>query len=122
MTRCEQCGLEINEGEEYTRGGQVLCEDCYLITSNRVQACDPIAVRSAGRFHEALGVKPEDRLTEIQRAIYEFVSSKKKTTAQELTAQFSLSPQELNTHLSILRHCELVRGQQEGNDVYLVPF
>jgi predicted HTH transcriptional regulator len=122
MVRCAQCGFDIAEGGEYERGGQVLCEDCYLITANKVQACDPMAVRSASRFHQAMGTKPEDRLTELQRSIYELVKAEKKITAQKLRAKFSLSPRELENHLSILRHCELVGGQKEGSEVYLVPF
>jgi hypothetical protein len=122
MIRCEDCGLDIAEGEEYTRGGRVLCEDCYLLSANTVQACDPLAVRSASRFHEALGTRPEERLTALQKSIYEYVNLKKKTTAQELAARFNLSPRELHNHLSILRHCELIKGQKVGDEVYLVPF
>jgi hypothetical protein len=43
-------------------------------------------------------------------------------TAAELTAEFELSPDELQSQLAILRHCELLRGSKEGDKVYVVPF
>jgi hypothetical protein len=37
-------------------------------------------------------------------------------------ANFSISQRELEHVVATLRHCELVRGQKEGDKVYLVPF
>jgi hypothetical protein len=36
--------------------------------------------------------------------------------------RFNVSQGELEWVVATLRHCELVRGEKEGNTVYLVPF
>ena len=122
MVTCQKCGQEIARGNSFTRGGQVLCEDCYMGVTHRVQTCDPVAVRSAMRFRMKAGFESTDGLTEIQRAIYEYISSRGKATIEELLNTFQLSPQELENQIAILRHCELVKGQKEYNKVYLTSF
>lgn len=102
--------------------GQILCEDCYIMIVNRVHACDPLAARAAQRFRKASGFEATKGLTEQQRAIYEFIKSRGKVTSVELFSRFLLSPQELENQIAILRHCEMVKGQKEGNTVYLTTF
>lgn len=122
MVRCQKCHREIARGDSFTRGGQILCEDCYIEASHRVQTCDPLAVRSATRFRKTSGLEATEGLTEVQKAICEFIKSRGKATIEELFTTFHLSPQELENQIAILRHCELVKGEKEGNKVYLTPF
>jgi len=120
--KCQKCGTEIAGDNSYTSGTQLLCEDCYLKGASRVQACDPFAVRSAERFRKTSGLKATDGLTELQKAIHGFIQSRGKATAGELLTAFHISNQELENQIAILRHCELVKGQKEGDKVYLTPF
>ncbi|HEX7364258.1 MAG TPA: hypothetical protein VF366_03725 [Dehalococcoidia bacterium] len=120
--KCQKCGREISRGDGFTLGAQILCEDCYIKTTHRVQTCDPLAVRSAQRFRKTSELEAAEGLTELQRAIYEFIKSRGKVTGLELFSQFHLSPQELENQIAILRHCELVKGQKEGDKVYLTTF
>ncbi|MFC1995145.1 hypothetical protein ACFLVK_01915, partial [Chloroflexota bacterium] len=79
-------------------------------------------VYSATRTRESSGLKSTEGLTELQRAIYEFIRDKGKVTGGEVMENFNISEGELKTQLAILRHCELTKGHKEGNRVYLVPF
>ena len=120
--KCQECGREIFRGDSFTHGTQILCEGCYFKATHRIQTCDPLAVRSALRFRKASGLGATEGLTELQRAIYEFIKSRGKVTGLELVTKFNLSPEELENQIAILRHCELVKGQKEGRKVYLTPF
>jgi late competence protein required for DNA uptake (superfamily II DNA/RNA helicase) len=122
MIKCQKCGLEISRDDSLTHGGLILCEDCYIKAVHRLQTCDPFAVSSAKRFREKSGYEATEGLTELQRAVCEFIKSKGKVTREELFNIFHLSPQELENQIAILRHCELVKGQKEGDQVYLTPF
>jgi hypothetical protein len=122
MVKCQKCGREISRSDGFTRGAQILCEDCYIKATHRIQTCDPLAVRSAQRFRKTSGLEATEGLTGLQRAIYEFIKSRGKVTGVELFSKFHLSPEELENQIAILRHCELVKGQKEGDQVYLTPF
>ena len=122
MVKCQKCCREISTGDSFTREGQILCEDCYIDASHRLQTCDPLAVRSATQFRKTSGLEGTEGLTELQRAICEFIKSRGKAAIEELFTTFHLSPQELENQIAILRHCELVKGEKEGNKVYLTPF
>jgi len=111
MVKCQKCGREISRDDGFTRGEQILCEDCYIKATHRVQTCDPFAVRSAKRFRKTSGLEATEGLTELQRAICDFIKSRGKATIEELFSTFHLSPQELENQIAILRHCELVKGQ-----------
>jgi hypothetical protein len=87
-----------------------------------VKACDPWAVYLAGRTRESAGDVGTEGLTDQQKAIYEFVRGQGKVTAEELAGHFGLSGVELQSQVAILRHCELLRGQKEADQVYIVPF
>lgn len=120
--KCSQCGRDISRGETYEYSGETLCEDCYLYAMNPIKGCDPVAVRLATRFRERSGLKGTEGLTELQRAIYELVRSKGKVTSEEVTESLGIPQRDLERQLATLRHCELVKGQKEGDKVYLVPF
>jgi len=48
--------------------------------------------------------------------------SNDKVTREELTESLGIPQRDLERQLATLRHCELVKGQKEGDKVYLVPF
>jgi len=122
VVRCQKCGREVAASRSSTHGSQVLCEDCYMEASQRVQTCDPLAVRSAQHFRKASGLEGTEGLTELQRTICEFIKHRGRVTVHELYTTFHLSPRHLENQIAILRHCELVRGEKEGDTVYLAPF
>jgi len=120
--KCEICQNEIPDDDVYIHRGLELCEDCYMKDLNPVITCDPVAVRAATGLRGNMGVKGKEGLTPLQKDIYEFIIDKGKVTAPEITVKFAITMQDLNRTIATLRHCELVRGQKEGDDVYLVPF
>lgn len=120
--KCENCGLEIPREESLTRDGKALCEDCYVTLSGRVQSCDPLAVRSAKEFRKRSGLEAAEGLTEQQKAVYDFIKAKQRVTPEELYIAFQIPPLELENLVATLRHCELVKGQKEGTQVYLTLF
>jgi late competence protein required for DNA uptake (superfamily II DNA/RNA helicase) len=122
LVNCQGCGQEVPEGDSYRQGNQTLCEDCYLKGVQQVQACDPLAARSAEMFRQTSGIKSTEGLTALQKEICEFVWSRGKATAGELLAKFKISRQELENQVAVLRHCSLIKGHQERSKVYLVPF
>ena len=122
MVKCNRCDREISEKERYEYLGETLCEDCYIDIRYPAKACDPWAVYSATRSRESLGLKGAEGLTELQKAIYGFIKGKGKMTRDELIERFGMKETELQTQLTILRHCELVKGSKEDGRIYLVPF
>jgi recombinational DNA repair protein (RecF pathway) len=120
--KCSRCGQEMSEGDSYTHRGETLCEDCYLDVRLEVKACDPWAVYSATRSRESADFKGTEGLTDLQKEIYALVKRKGKVTREEVIEGLNLSEQEMQTQLATLRHCELVKGHKEGDQVYLVPF
>ena len=120
--KCEICQHDISGDDVYIHQGRDLCEDCYMKALNPVNACDPFAVRAATGLRGSFGLKGKEGLTHLQNEIYEFIKDKGKVTATEVSAKFDINLQDLNRTVATLRHCELVRGQKEGDDVYLVPF
>ena len=121
-TRCKRCHREVSNGQSYEHLGETLCEDCYIDIRYPAKACDPWAVYSATRSRESSGLKGAEGLTDLQKAIYEFVREKGKMTKEDIMKNFNLTEPEMQTQLAMLRHCELVKGHKEGDKVYLVPF
>lgn len=117
-----RCGRQISKDESYEYLGETFCEDCYIDLRYPAKACDPWAVYSATRSRESLGLKGAAGLTDLQKAVYEFVREKGKVTRDEVMENLSLTETQLQTQLAILRHCELVKGHKEDDKVYLIPF
>jgi hypothetical protein len=122
MVKCQRCQREIPEDETYSYLSETLCDECYMDAMSPAKACDPWAVYSATRTRQSAGLEGVEGLTDEQKDICEFIKSKGKATAAEVMANFSITQQELEKVVATLRHCELVRGQKEGDKVYLVPF
>ncbi len=118
---CQNCGCEISREESYVLNGQTLCEDCYLQESHPVRTCDPWPTYSAKRLKTSGGRKAEESLTDLQKAIYEFIKSKGKVTKQELAYKFNLSQVKTENLLAILRHLELTKAKKEDK-IYIVLF
>jgi hypothetical protein len=120
--KCDRCGREITEEESRSYLTETLCDDCYLDARYEAKACDPWAVYTATKEREDAGLDGTEGLTGLQKAIYHLVKNRGKVTAAELTQEFELTPDELQSQIAILRHCELLRGSKEGDKVYIVPF
>jgi late competence protein required for DNA uptake (superfamily II DNA/RNA helicase) len=120
--KCNRCHCDIPDGESFTHLGETLCDDCYMDAMSPAKPCDPWAVYSATRTRESSGLKGEEGLTPLQKEIYEFIKNKGRVTAAEVMTNFNMKQRDLENQVATLRHCELVRGQKEGNKVYLVPF
>jgi hypothetical protein len=122
MVKCQRCQRDIPEDETYSYLSETLCDECYMDAMSPAKACDPWAVYSATRTRQSAGLEGVEGLTDEQKDICEFIKSKGRATAAEVMANFSITQQELEKVVATLRHCELVRGQKEGDKVYLVPF
>jgi len=120
--KCQRCQRDISEGESYSYLGETLCDDCYMDAMSPAKACDPWAVYSATRTRESFGLKGVEGLTPFQKDICEFIKDKGKVTAAEVMTNFNITQRDLESVVATLRHCEMVRGQKEGDKVYLVPF
>lgn len=120
--KCNRCGRDIQKDDIYSHQGQSLCEDCYLDMRLEVKACDPWAVHSATRFRQSSGLRGREGLTDLQKAIYEFVKRNGRATREEVQESFGLTELEMQTQLATLRHCELLKGHKEDDRIYLVPF
>ena len=56
-------------------------------------------------------------MTELQKAIYEFIVSSGGVKKEEIAQKFEISLLETENQFALLRHCELVKGQK-GQMVY----
>ena len=120
--KCQNCGKEIPEDEVFATEGKTLCEDCYIDMGHRIRVCDPWGERSKRIFRESHGLEGTDGLTDQQKDIYDYIKAKGRAAKSELTKQFKLSPTELENQFAILRHCQLLKGRKEGDQVYIVPW
>jgi len=120
--KCDICGNKLEKEETITEVGKTLCEDCYIESHHRIQTCDPWAVRSKKLFREEAGLQGTEGLTELQKAIYEFISSSGGVKKEEIAKKFGISLLEAENQFALLRHCELVKGQKRVDGVYLVTF
>lgn len=119
--KCQKCQRDIPEDESFQHLGQILCEDCYMDARNP-RACDPWAVYNATRTRDSTGSTDLEGLTSLQQAIFTYVKDKGRATPEEIKTRFDLTTRDLENNFATLRHCELVRGQKEGDRIYLVPF
>jgi hypothetical protein len=120
--RCGKCQRDIPEGNSFAHLGQALCEDCYLDVRSPVRTCDPWAVYAATQARENAGLTGVEGLTSLQQAIFAFVKNRGRSTASEIMTKFSLTQGDFTNQIATLRHCELLKGQKEGEKVVIVPF
>ncbi len=119
---CFICKSTIPQGEECKYQENFICEDCYIETLSRPKTCDVAAVHSAKKHRAALGQTGTEGLTEQQKEIVHFIKENKKVTKVDIIEKFKLKQHELERQFSVLRHCELLKGKKEGNNIYIVPF
>ena len=122
MEECNICKDPIPEGEECKYHGKVICEDCYIDRLSPPKTCDVAAVHAAKKHRAALGQSGLEGLTELQKQIVNFVKESSKVTKEDIAKKFELKPHELERQFAVLRHCEVLKGKKEGNNVYVVPF
>lgn len=118
--RCQNCGKGVPEDDVFISEGKTLCEDCYIDVGHRIRVCDPWGERSKRVFRESHGLEGTEGLTDLQKDIYEFIKTKGKATKAELMERFKLPQTELENQFAILRHCQLLKGKKESDNVYIV--
>jgi hypothetical protein len=79
--KCQICGAEVSSREIYLWSGLEACEDYYFEKAYPVRTCDLVAVHAAKTL-KAAGVKPEEGLTEIKKAIIKLCFVKRKNYNQ----------------------------------------
>lgn len=119
---CSVCGKEVPENEYIVENGRAICEDCYLEEHQRIKFADPMAVRSKKLFRKNHGLEGTEGLTDIQKELCEFIQTEGVVTPEKISKLFGLTPQETRNQLAILRHCELVKWRQIGDEICIVPF
>ena len=120
--KCQNCGKEVAEEEVFATEGKTLCEDCYVDVGHRIRICDPWGERSKKIFRKSHGLEGTDGLTDLQKEIYDYIQTRGKATRMELMEEFKLPATELDNQFAILRHCQLLKGRKEGDNVYIVPW
>lgn len=119
---CSRCGVAIPESDLYEHFGKVYCEDCFMYITNPPKTCDPTAVTSALLNRKQLGHSGAEGLTDLQKKIYQTIVERQKITRPELAFVVGIKPEELEAQCAILRHCELIRAQKQGDTVYLIKW
>jgi len=119
---CARCRVEVPAKDVYYHQDQQVCEDCYMEVLQRPKTCDVTAVQMAKKHRQATGQTGTEGLLDIQKKIYNYIKENEKATRQQVTEALNISEFELDKQIAVLRHCELVKGRKEGNQVYLVPF
>ena len=121
--KCDRCGREIPVGESHPHKGQTLCDDCYMDVMLQAQEkeCDPWATYLTSREKAGGGLKGIDILDETQKRVAEFVRSKGRATREEVMKESGLSARDLEPHLKVLMHAEIVKERSEGGTMYLIP-
>jgi len=117
MAECRECGVAVEQGEEFEHLGRTLCEDCYLDAVNPPKACDPWAVHTA---KSSMG--ESQQLTPLQDKILSLLKESGPLTAVELMNRLEISDSEFRNGFATLRHMELARGFRDGDEVYYTLF
>ena len=117
--KCAKCGEAIPEGEVFRHGGKDYCEDCFIDIRSVPKTCDPMKVRPAKLTRERFNQSGTEGLLPIQKELYEYLKKHGKANREDIAREFELTPKELEKHFSVLRHCELVRGFKENNQIFM---
>jgi len=122
IINCQNCSQEMSKEDAFDEGGQLICEECYFDKHQKIRACDPWGVHSKKVLRERAGQEGTEGLTDLQKMIYDFIDSRDGATPAEIVKELKISPNELQNQFAILRHCELLKGQDRNGVVYMVPF
>ncbi len=120
--KCARCGIDLVGGDTYHHRGQDLCEDCYMGALQAPKTCDVAATQLARKHRESSGQSGTEGLLEIQKNIHDYIARRGQATREEIMDEFNLPPWELEKQVAVLRHCELVKGRKENDQIYLVLF
>lgn len=121
-TKCTRCNIELNPDDVYMHREKELCEDCYMGALEAPKTCDAAATQLATKHRQAAGQTGTEGLLDIQKKIYKYIKDNEKVTRQQVMEDLNIPDWELEKQIAILRHCELVKGKKEGDQVYLVLF
>lgn len=119
---CDRCGEPFVDDEKYSHRGKILCEDCYVGALQPPKTCDVAAVDAAKKHRQMTGQSGVEGLTDLQKQIYYYIQNQGKATKQELQEHFKLPEWEVEKQFAILRHCELLKGEKENDNIYIVLF
>jgi hypothetical protein len=117
---CSRCHRELTEDQSYIYQGEVFCEDCLMDAGLSMKECDPWATYVDKRSGVQPGMKRAEKLTEMERSVYEFVKSRGRVTREEVMEGLGLSETDLKVQLVPLMHSEMVKEAGEGGKQYLV--
>lgn len=120
MKTCFSCGISLEEDDVYEVKGQSFCDDCAMGKHKVTQTCDPGAVHSAKLDRKNSGYTGTEGLTDQQKNLYLFMKDNDGVTMQQCIEKFSLTPDEISSDMSVLRHLELSKGQKRDDGVYFV--
>ena len=116
---CQKCNATIPAGEEVKYRGQTLCEDCYVEALEPPRSCDVAAVYSAKSARKAAGQEGTDGLTDLQKALYNYVQAEGPVTHEQVMQKLNISRLQLEKNFAVLRHCELLRAFRENGQVFI---
>jgi len=86
------------------------------------RTCDVAATQMAKKHREATGQTGTEGLLDIQKKIYNYIKVNEKVTREQVIKGLSIPDWELEKQIAVLRHCGLIKGRKEEDQVYLVPF
>jgi hypothetical protein len=117
--QCDKCQTVIEEGEEKSHNGRLLCEDCYMDALSPAKSCDPWAVYSAKNLEQHTG--GSITMTPIQSEILGILE---RTGGLEPPAllealEGKLTMPQMEREFATLRHMEKVRGERREDKVFL---
>lgn len=120
MKTCFSCGISLEDDDVYEVKGKIFCDDCAMGQHKVTQTCDPGAVHSAKLDRQNSGLTGTDGLTDQQKNLYCFMEDNGGVTMPQCVEKFGLTPDEISSDLSVLRHLELGKGQKREDGVYFV--
>lgn len=115
--KCQQCGSEIEPGEENEHLDRILCEDCYIDALSPVRTCDPWAAHSAKTFEKYS--KKADILTPVQSDIITILTEAGGADPLELIQKLDdkLELKALERELATLHHMDKIGAERKGDRV-----
>ncbi len=121
ILQCNRCRDQIPDGDERNFRDETLCEDCYMGALQAPRTCDVAATQQAKKHRTLAGQSGTDGLLEIQKEIYNWLKEVGRATRPQIAEHFKLPEWELEKQIAVLRHCDLIKGEREGQTVYLLP-
>lgn len=120
MKTCFSCGISLEDDDVYEVKGKTFCDDCAMGQHKVTQTCDPGAVHSAKLDRKNSGNTGTEGLTDQQKNLYLFMKDNGGVTMQQCVEKFNLTPDEISSDISVLRHLELGKGQKREDGVYFI--